>query len=61
MALTFIGQDSFPTYIALSTDVSSGSPLEGANHIGKTVFITDIAVWSIIDADLNLQPFKFPS
>lgn len=61
MALIFIGPDSFPTYIAEATDVTSGSPLEGANHIGKTVFVTDTPAWYIIDADLNLQPFTFPA
>ena len=62
MALTFIGPDSFPTYIAETADVTSGSPLEGANHIGKTVYASGSApAWYIIDADLNLQPFTFPT
>jgi hypothetical protein len=63
MALTFISQDSFPTYIISGSipAITSGCPLEGANHIGKTVFVTGSPAWYIIDADLNLQPFTFPT
>ena len=62
MTLTFIGQDSFPTYIVSGsvTGITSGCPLEGANHIGKTVYVTGSPTWYIIDTDLNLQPFKYP-
>ena len=62
MTLTFIGQDSFPTYIVSGsvTGITSGCPLEGANHIGKTVYVTGSPTWYIIDANLNLQPFKYP-
>ena len=62
MTLTFIGQDSFPTYIVSGSvpDITSGCPLEGANHIGKTVYVTDSPSWYIIDENLSLQPFKYP-
>ena len=61
MALTFIGYEAFPTYLALPSDITSGCPLAGANLIGKTVYATGSAsAWYIIDADLNLQPFKYP-
>jgi len=61
MALIFIGNNSFPTYLASQDDVVSGSPLDGANLIGKTVYTTGSApAWYIIDSELKLQPFKFP-
>ena len=61
MALTFIGSEAFPTYLALPSDITSGCPLDGANLIGKTVYASGSApAWYIIGADLALQPFKFP-
>lgn len=62
MALTLISIDSFPAYVALSTDVTSGCPLEGATLIGKTVYTVDDKKWYIISASgLILEPFVLPA
>jgi hypothetical protein len=42
MALKFIGSDSIPAYIALSTDIVNDK-IMGASNIGKLVFTTDDA------------------
>jgi len=47
MAITLIGKNDFPTYIALSTDITSGS-IVGTPLIGKTVYTTDDQAWYII-------------
>lgn len=59
MALQFISVDSFPTYIALSTDIVDGK-IVGASLVGKTIFTTDDANWYIIKKDLNLTAFDLP-
>ena len=58
MTLKLVSTNTSPNYIALSTDVTSGCPLEGALLIGKTIYCTDNGSCFIIDADLNLQAFK---
>ena len=47
MAVTFIDKDAFPTYIALSTDMNSGS-IVNTPLIGKTVYTTDDQEWYIV-------------
>jgi hypothetical protein len=47
MSVTLIGKDNFPTYIALSTDITSGS-IVNTPLIGKTVYTTDDQAWYII-------------
>ena len=59
MALTFIRMDSVPTYLALSTDIS-GSKIAGAGMVGKTVYITDLQKWYIINSDETLVPYFSP-
>lgn len=60
MALKFISIDSFPVYIAESTDISSGK-IDGAVLIGKTVFLTDTGKWKIVtDGDGSVEDFLFP-
>lgn len=62
MALTLISIDSFPAYLALSTDVTSGCALDGAYLVGKTVYTTDDGKWYIISASgLTLEPFVLPA
>ena len=60
MALKFIDRNNFPTYLAVSTDVSD-SKISGASLIGKTVFLTDTGAWKIIDQDETLVDFYFPN
>lgn len=59
MALKFISIDAFPTFIALSTDIS-GSKIAGASLVGKTVYTTDDKAWYIILEDLTLADFVMP-
>ena len=47
MSLIFVSSDSFPSYLALSTDIT-GSKIEGASLIGKTVYTTDDKKWYIV-------------
>jgi hypothetical protein len=47
MAVVLVGVDAFPTYIALSTDLNSGS-ICGTPLIGKTLYTTDDRKWYII-------------
>ena len=52
-----------PTYIALSTDISSGS-IVGTPKIGGTVFTTDDQAWYIVaeasGSKFYLQDYKAP-
>lgn len=57
MALHFISNDAYPNYIALSTDIS-GSKINGASSIGRTVMTIDDNSWYIIDNDLYLIEYK---
>lgn len=62
MALILISESSFPAYLALSTDITSGSTIEGASLIGKTVFTTDDGAWYIVSgSELILTPFVLPA
>lgn len=61
MTLQFISNDSFPAYIAISADITSGSTISGASQIGKTVYVTDTQEWYIITgSSLLLLPFEMP-
>jgi hypothetical protein len=61
MALHYIGDTAFPTYVALSSDIS-GSKIAGASNIGKTVYITDTQEWYIISGStLTLESFVMPA
>ena len=66
MALQLISGNSFPTYLALSTDIS-GSVIKGASLIGKTIYTTDDEKWYIITGEyltsssgLKIVDFKLP-
>lgn len=62
MALKYIATDSYPAFLALSTDLdSSASTIDGAKLIGKTVYMTDTGDWYIIKPDLALTKFYFPT
>jgi hypothetical protein len=62
MTLKFIASNSYPAFLALSTDMdTSASTIAGASLIGKTVYMTDNGNWYIIDSDLVLVPFYFPT
>lgn len=62
MALKYIGQNSYPAFLALSTDIdTSASTVTGASLIGKTVYMTDTGNWYIIGDDLVLNNFYFPT
>jgi hypothetical protein len=60
MALIFIGKNDIPAYLALSTDVS-GSKIDGAIQIGKTVYLTDTSEWKIITSDQTLVDYVIPA
>lgn len=59
MALTTLGLDSVPSYLALSTDISGGA-ITGASVVGKLVYLTDTATWKIIKNDLQLADYTYP-
>lgn len=67
MAIQYLGQESTPTYLALSSDMSSASTIAGASCIGKTVYLSDTEKWYIVSASyvestsaLKLEPFLNP-
>jgi len=61
MTLQLISTDSFPTYIALSSDITTGSTISGASQIGKTVYITDTESWYVVTgSNLILNRFYMP-
>jgi hypothetical protein len=61
MAVTFISIDSFPTYLALSSDIAAGKIAE-ATLIGKTVYLTDTGAWKIVTAgDGTVVDYKSPA
>lgn len=60
MALKFIGIDSVPSYIALSTDIAD-SKITGAVLVGKLVLTTDDSAWWIIENDLTLSSYALPA
>jgi hypothetical protein len=57
MALTFIGNESVPTYLALSTDIV-GSTISGIGIVGGFVLTYDDGKWYIIEPDLTLSPYS---
>lgn len=60
MSLIYISEHSFPTYVALSSDISA-SKISGASLIGKTVYTHDDQSWYIISgSELLLEPFSYP-
>lgn len=62
MALTFIGENNSPNYIALSSDIVDDK-IEGASMIGGTVLLTDVVgagSWKILDYDLSLKDYGLP-
>jgi hypothetical protein len=59
MTVTFIDNNSTPNYLAMSTDVDSGT-LPGASRIGGTVYLIDTAEWKIVLDDLTLDDYVFP-
>lgn len=64
MAVHFIGEDSWPAYIALSTDITSGS-IVGTPRLGKTVYTTDDGSWYIVSgtsgSSFTLESFVMPA
>jgi hypothetical protein len=61
MALHYNGDKAFPTYIAVSSDIS-GSKITGASKIGATVYITDTQKWYIVSGStLLLEAFVMPA
>src|SRR5258706_1012255 len=60
MALTILGHNNVPTYLALSTDINMDGTITGASFIGKTILLTDTSSWKIILEDLTLDDFVFP-
>jgi len=61
MALTLVNIDTFPTYIALSTDIAEGKIDGAAILVGRTVYLTDSGEWKIITAgDGTVANFLFP-
>jgi hypothetical protein len=59
MALIPIMQGAFPSYIALSTDISN-STIPGIGWVGSTVFLSDSSAWYVIKSDLTLEAFSLP-
>lgn len=59
MALAWYGYYEIPSYTALSTDIEDNQ-IEGANAIGRTIYLTDTDEWKIITQDLTLEEFVFP-
>lgn len=64
MSVLFIGADAFPEYIALSTDITSGS-IVGTPRLGKTVYTTDDGAWYIVTgasgSSFTLESFVMPA
>lgn len=61
MALKLINIDSFPAYLALSTDVVENK-VDGVILVGKTIFLTDTGAWKIItEGDGTVADFLFPA
>ena len=64
MSVTFVGKDNFPTYVALSTDIVSGSII-GTPMIGKTVYSMDDQKWYIVSeasgSSFYLESFVMPA
>lgn len=59
MTLRFISLDSFPAYIALSTDVdTTGSSIVGGVNLGKTIYLTDSQAWYIATGSLSGSSMK---
>ena len=68
MTIKLIGQDAFPSFIGLTSDVGAGyisGSLGAKALIGKTIYITDTPAWYIIlDASasaVSVEEFKFPT
>ena len=59
MTLKFISQNSFPMYLALSSDIVDSS-IDGCSVVGGTVFLTDTGGWYIVKDDLTLKAYSFP-
>lgn len=60
MALTTLGINRFPTYLALSGDIASNK-IAGASIVGGIVYFTDTNAWKIILPDLTLGDFILPA
>jgi hypothetical protein len=60
MTAKFIANNSMPTYLALSSDITSGS-IAGCVLVGRTVYLTDTSNWMVIKDDLTLAPFSINS
>lgn len=60
MTLKFIGKDSVPSFIALSTDITANK-ITGASLTGKLVLTTDDGEWYIIKEDQTLSPYAIPA
>ena len=56
MALTFIGKNNKPNYMALATDIVDDM-IEGAAIIGGTIYLTDTQEWKLILGDLTLGDY----
>lgn len=61
MTLTYIRENSFPVYTALSSDIDIDGKIDGASLIGKTVYTYDDKKWYIIKEDLTLDYYFIPS
>jgi hypothetical protein len=59
MTIVFMGNHSFPTYTALTTDVVANG-LPSGTIVGGTIYLTDTSEWFILDTSLKMQEFVFP-
>jgi hypothetical protein len=57
MALKFIGQNTLPNYIALSSDIVDNK-ITGANWAGRKIYLTDTHEWKIITPDKTLDDYS---
>ena len=60
MALTTIGMNYDPSYLALAADIVDDT-ISGISFIGRKVYITDVGKTYIILPDLTLVEYKQPA
>jgi hypothetical protein len=59
MSLTFTGLKTFPTYLALSSDILDNATIPNASLVGRVVLLTDTGAYKLILPNLKLIPFSF--
>lgn len=63
MSVTFLGKENTPAYMALSSDISSGSIVD-VSIVGATLYTTDDQAWYIISgisgSSFTLESFSLP-